>query len=110
MGLSSMMVEEVGRIIDEVHERGVTVLLVEQNACLALRLADTAYVLEVGKVAMRGDSKTIANDEYITKCYLGTSRSPRAWSTTLPTTTSYTDAMTSGSSSRASSFFVRTIN
>ena len=72
MGLSPIMVEEIGRIIKEVHERGVTVLLVEQNARLALRLADTAYVLEVGKVAMQGDSKTIANDEYVTKCYLGT--------------------------------------
>jgi branched-chain amino acid transport system ATP-binding protein len=71
MGLSPIMVEEIGRIIKEVHERGVTVLLVEQNARLALRLADMAYVLEVGKVAMQGDSKTIANDEYVTKCYLG---------------------------------------
>jgi branched-chain amino acid transport system ATP-binding protein len=72
IGLSPIMVEEIGHIITEVHERGVTVLLVEQNARLALRLADTAYVLEVGKVAMQGDSKTIANDEYVTKCYLGT--------------------------------------
>jgi branched-chain amino acid transport system ATP-binding protein len=71
MGLSPIMVEEIGRIIREVHERGVTVLLVEQNARLALRLADMAYVLEVGRVAMQGDSKTIANDEYVTKCYLG---------------------------------------
>jgi branched-chain amino acid transport system ATP-binding protein len=72
MGLAPIMVEEIGQIVTEVHERGVTVLLVEQNARLALRLADKAYVLEVGKIAMHGDAKTIANDEYITKCYLGT--------------------------------------
>jgi branched-chain amino acid transport system ATP-binding protein len=49
----------------------VTVLLVEQNARMALRLADTAYVLEVGRVAMQGDANAIAEDEYVTKCYLG---------------------------------------
>lgn len=71
LGLSPMMVNEVSRIIRNIHERGVTVVLVEQNARMALRLADIAYVLEVGKIAMQGDASIIAKDEYVTKCYLG---------------------------------------
>lgn len=71
MGLSPMMVTEVSHIIRKVHERGVTVLLVEQNARMALRLADLAYVLEVGRVAMHGMASSLANDPYVTKCYLG---------------------------------------
>ena len=71
IGLSPLMVSEVARIIREIHERGVTVLLVEQNARMALRLADTAYVLEVGKIAMQGKADIIARDDYVTRCYLG---------------------------------------
>jgi branched-chain amino acid transport system ATP-binding protein len=71
IGLSPIMVSEVGQIIREIHEQGVTVLLVEQNARMALRLADTAYVLEVGKIAMEGKASSIAQDEYVTSCYLG---------------------------------------
>jgi branched-chain amino acid transport system ATP-binding protein len=71
IGLSPIMVSEVAQIIREIHERGVTVLLVEQNARMALRLADTAYVLEVGKIATQGRADIIARDEYVTRCYLG---------------------------------------
>jgi branched-chain amino acid transport system ATP-binding protein len=46
-------------------------VLVEQNACMALRLAKTAYVLEVGKTILKGDAKVVARDEYVTKAYLG---------------------------------------
>ena len=71
IGLSPLMVTEVAKIITQMNERGVTVVLVEQNARMALRLARTAYVLEVGAIALKGDAKTIAKDEYVTKAYLG---------------------------------------
>jgi branched-chain amino acid transport system ATP-binding protein len=71
IGLSPMMVREVAQIVRETNERGVTVLLVEQNARMALRLADFAYVLEVGKIGMQGKAAVIAQDDYVTRCYLG---------------------------------------
>jgi branched-chain amino acid transport system ATP-binding protein len=71
MGLSPLMVNEVASIIREINKTGVTVVLVEQNAKMALRLADSAYVLEVGTIALQGDAKTVAKDEYVVKAYLG---------------------------------------
>ena len=71
IGLSPLMVNEVAKIITEINQRGVTVVLVEQNAKMALRLASQAYVLEVGAIALQGDAKTVANDEYVVKAYLG---------------------------------------
>ena len=71
LGLSPIMVAEVAKIITQIHKAGVTVVLVEQNARMALRLADTAYVLEVGTIALRGEASVIAKDEYVTKAYLG---------------------------------------
>jgi branched-chain amino acid transport system ATP-binding protein len=71
LGLSPLMVGEVAKIIRQINETGVTVVLVEQNARMALRLADTAYVLEVGAVTLKGDAAVIAKDEYVTKAYLG---------------------------------------
>jgi branched-chain amino acid transport system ATP-binding protein len=71
MGLSPLMVNEVASIIREINKTGVTVVLVEQNAKMALRLADSAYVLEVGTIALQGDAKTVAKDEYVAKAYLG---------------------------------------
>jgi branched-chain amino acid transport system ATP-binding protein len=71
LGLSPIMVQEVARIIKEINKIGVTIVLVEQNARMALRLANTAYVLEVGNIAVSGDSKTLAQDKYITRAYLG---------------------------------------
>ncbi len=53
------------------HERGLSILLVEQNAVMALSIADRAYVLEVGKVALEGDAKAVAQDEGVKKAYLG---------------------------------------
>ncbi len=69
IGLSPLMVAEVAKIITEINKTGVTIVLVEQNARMALRLAKTAYVLEVGKIALNGDAKDIARDEYVTKAY-----------------------------------------
>jgi branched-chain amino acid transport system ATP-binding protein len=65
------MVNEVARIITQINATGVTIVLVEQNARMALRLAHAAYVLEVGRIALEGDAAAIAKDEYVTKAYLG---------------------------------------
>ena len=71
LGLSPIMVSEVAKIITQINKTGVTVVLVEQNARVALRLAKTAYVLEVGRIALKGEAQVIAKDEYVTKAYLG---------------------------------------
>jgi branched-chain amino acid transport system ATP-binding protein len=71
IGLSPIMVNEVSRIIQDINKLGVTIVLVEQNARMALRLASTAYVLEVGTIALKGDAKMVAKDQYVTKAYLG---------------------------------------
>jgi branched-chain amino acid transport system ATP-binding protein len=71
IGLSPIMVSEVAKIIRQINQTGVTVVLVEQNARMALKLAKTAYVIEVGRIALRGEAATIAKDEYVTKAYLG---------------------------------------
>ena len=71
MGLSPIFVNEIFDIIQAVSERGTTVLLVEQNAKKALAIADRAYVLETGKIALSGDAKELMNNESIKKAYLG---------------------------------------
>ncbi len=71
LGLSPILVSEVGNMICQINEVGVTIVLVEQNARMALRLANTAYVLEIGKIAMEGDAKEMASNEHIVKTYLG---------------------------------------
>jgi len=71
MGLSPIFVNEIFDIIREVSASGTTVLLVEQNAKKALAIADRAYVLETGKIALEGDAKALMNDDSIKKAYLG---------------------------------------
>ena len=71
MGLSPIFVDEIFRIIEEISSEGTTVLLVEQNAKKALEIADRAYVLETGKIALSGDAKELMNNESIRKAYLG---------------------------------------
>lgn len=71
MGLSPILVSEIFQIIKEVSADGTTVLLVEQNAKKALAIADRAYVLETGNIALSGDAKELMNDENIKKAYLG---------------------------------------
>ena len=71
LGLSPIMVNEVANIVSEINQTGVTIVLVEQNARMALRLAKTAYVMEVGAITLHGDAKTIANDPNVIKAYLG---------------------------------------
>ena len=71
MGLSPILVEEIFSIILEVHSNGVTVLLVEQNAQMALSIADRAYVLETGKVVLQGSAKEMLDNEEVRRAYLG---------------------------------------
>ena len=71
MGLSPLLVKEVFSIIEYCHECGITILLVEQNAKMALGIADRAYVLETGKITMSGDAKEMMEDEAVKKAYLG---------------------------------------
>lgn len=71
MGLSPIMVNEIFDIIRSVSESGTTVLLVEQNAKKALSIADRAYVLETGKIALEGKAKELLEDDSIKKAYLG---------------------------------------
>lgn len=71
MGLSPVMVQELARIIHDIVERGVPVVLVEQNAELALKLARFAYVLETGKVALEGPAHELHDNEHVRRAYLG---------------------------------------
>lgn len=70
MGLSPLLVSEIFDIIKVINESGTTVLLVEQNAKKALSIADRAYVLETGTIALSGDAKDLMNDESVKKAYL----------------------------------------
>jgi branched-chain amino acid transport system ATP-binding protein len=72
LGLAPMVVRDVFRIIGELNEKdGLAVLVVEQNAKLALRSSSRAYVLEVGRVALEGPSGELAENESVRKAYLG---------------------------------------
>jgi CydC: thiol reductant ABC exporter, CydC subunit len=71
MGLSPKLVKEIFAIIRKLHAEGLTVLLVEQNAKMALSIADRAYVLETGSITMEGDAKDLLHDEKVRKAYLG---------------------------------------
>ncbi len=70
MGLSPIYVNEIFDIIQKINKDGVTVLLVEQNAKKALAIADQAYVLETGKIVLRGDAKELMNNDQVKKAYL----------------------------------------
>ena len=70
MGLSPIYVNEIFDIIQKIHESGVTVLLVEQNANKALAIADRAYVLETGKITIEGAAQELANDPKVKAAYL----------------------------------------
>lgn len=72
MGLSPILVSEIFKIIRKLNEGGTTVLLVEQNAKMALSVADRAYVLETGKVVLEGPARELLGNEQVKKAYLGT--------------------------------------
>ena len=71
MGLSPIMVEEVGKIIRNINQSGTSILLVEQNARMALRLANKAYILDVGRIVLEGPAGEVASDERVKRAYLG---------------------------------------
>ena len=71
MGLSPVLVQEVFSIIGTMHELGITILLVEQNAKMALAIADRAYVLENGRITMSGSARDLLHDDKVRKAYLG---------------------------------------
>ena len=71
MGLSPLLVAEIFSIIKKVNESGVTVLLVEQNAKMALEIANRAYVLETGRIVMSGDAEELSTNDEVKKAYLG---------------------------------------
>ncbi|ODN31429.1 ABC transporter ATP-binding protein [Fervidobacterium thailandense] len=71
LGLAPVIVKEVFRLIRRIHEEGVTILLVEQNAFEALKLCDYAYVLETGRIVLEGTGKQLLEDERVKKAYLG---------------------------------------
>ena len=71
MGLSPLLVKEIFSIIETLHRNGITILLVEQNAKMALAVSDRAYVLETGTISMSGKAEELANDDRVRKAYLG---------------------------------------
>jgi branched-chain amino acid transport system ATP-binding protein len=71
LGLSPLNVQEIGRIVHDINQRGVSVILVEQNARLALKLAHKGYVLETGSIVLQGDTKELLSSEQVKRAYLG---------------------------------------
>jgi branched-chain amino acid transport system ATP-binding protein len=74
LGLAPLVVKEIFRIIIRLRETGVTLLLVEQNARAALAVADHAYVLETGSIALSGPAAALAGDSRVIETYLGRAR------------------------------------
>jgi branched-chain amino acid transport system ATP-binding protein len=71
MGLSPIMVDKIFEVVKDVHAQGVTVLLVEQNASRALKIADRAYVMESGLLTMEGAARDLLVDPRVRAAYLG---------------------------------------
>jgi branched-chain amino acid transport system ATP-binding protein len=75
MGLAPMMVERIFEIVRDIAARGVTILLVEQNARLALQASSRGYVMESGSVALAGSARELLDDPRVKEAYLGEARS-----------------------------------
>ena len=71
MGLAPLLIKEIFSIIEDINKAGTTILLVEQNANMALSIASRAYVLETGRITLSGDAKELAASESVKKAYLG---------------------------------------
>ena len=74
LGLAPLVVQDIFSIIKEINKQGVTILLIEQNANMALRIADRGYVLETGQISMTGTGLELLNDESVKAAYLGTKK------------------------------------
>lgn len=73
LGLAPLIIKDVFSIIKEINKKGVTILLIEQNANAALHIADIGYVIETGKITIKGSGKDLLNNEAVKKAYLGES-------------------------------------
>jgi branched-chain amino acid transport system ATP-binding protein len=71
MGLSPILVETIFATVQQIRDQGATILLVEQNAALALEIADRAYVIESGAIALQGTGEELAHDDGVRRAYLG---------------------------------------
>ena len=71
LGLAPVIVKEIARILVEINKQGVSVILVEQNAELALELARHGYVLETGTIALEGEARGLMDNDHVRKAYLG---------------------------------------
>jgi branched-chain amino acid transport system ATP-binding protein len=71
MGLSPIMVDKIFEVVADIHSRGTTVMLVEQNASRALALADRGYVMDSGEITMSGNAKDLLTDPRVREAYLG---------------------------------------
>ena len=72
LGLAPLVVKGIFEIIQEINKQGVTVLLIEQNANMALKIADLGYVLETGRITLTGSGRDLLKNEDVKKAYLGT--------------------------------------
>ena len=73
LGLAPLIVKEIFNIIEEINKQGVTILLIEQNANVSLKIADHAYVMETGLITLEGTGRELLNNEEVKKAYLGES-------------------------------------
>ncbi len=71
LGLAPLVIKEIGRIVRNINGQGVSIILVEQNAQMALRLANRGYVLETGKIALHGSSQDLLHNDHMKRAYLG---------------------------------------
>ncbi|MEX2459410.1 MAG: ABC transporter ATP-binding protein [Actinomycetota bacterium] len=71
MGLAPLLVERIFQLLQEIHEQGMTILLVEQNAHMALNVADRGYVIESGSIVLEDDAQTLLHNDDVRKAYLG---------------------------------------
>jgi branched-chain amino acid transport system ATP-binding protein len=71
LGLSPLLVQEIARVIDDIHKSGISVLLVEQNAGLVIQVTERAYVLEVGKVILEGNIRELMSNQLVQQAFLG---------------------------------------
>lgn len=71
LGLAPLVVSEILRVVTELKSQGVTIVLVEQRARIALEISDYGYVLELGKIVHQGDARSLLNEEKVRRAYLG---------------------------------------
>jgi branched-chain amino acid transport system ATP-binding protein len=71
LGLAPLLVKQIFAIVQELNRQGITILLIEQNAKQALKLAEYGYILENGRIALEGESATLMQDENVQRSYLG---------------------------------------